>query len=356
MENPYLSFCVHSRNDNHGGDMYRRMKTCLMGFFEQAERHRLRSEIVLVDWNPPINKPLLKDIYQWPKHSEFCSIRLIVVPLAIHQRYIGWEKIPVNNCAAQNVAIKRANGNFILSTCVDNLLSDELVRFLASEKLEENKIYRMDRSNVHRAVTRLKSLNEQLSYCSQNVVSSDPFLPDQSLPGFDGAPGLYTGAPGDFTLMARKYWHEVHGYPEIDLVGRTSDSVLCYMAYLAGTKIEALCEPMRLYHIDHDVRTNSPESNWWARMELENALPEWLVQILKTGVRKVWPAKNEFVRRGISIPLNSELAALIVDMLKGNRSYVYNGDAWGLGDEHLEEFVIVQSEASLAQPEPFLAR
>ena len=122
MPEPYLSFCVYSRNDNHGGAMYNRMKTCLMGFFKQAERHGLKSEIVLVDLNPPENRPLLKDLYQWPLDSRYCTIRIIVVPPSLHRRYEHWETIPVNYCVAQNVAIKRARGQFVLSTCVDNLL------------------------------------------------------------------------------------------------------------------------------------------------------------------------------------------------------------------------------------------
>ncbi len=353
---PYLSFCVHSRNDNHGGDMYRRMKACLMGFFEQAERYRLRSEIILVDWNPPKNRPLLKDAYQWPESSQFCTIRVIIVPPHIHERYPHWEKIPVNNCAAQNAAIRRAKGTYILSTCVDNLLSDELFCFLASENLGESKMYRIDRCNVNRAVTRLKSVEEQIAYCRKNILKIDRFVPNLPLPGFEGTPGLYTGSPGDFTLLARKVWHKVRGYPEIDLVGRTSDSVLCYMAYLAGAEIEALRDPMQLYHIDHDVRTNSTESNWWTRTGLKYIFPDQFARTLRSWTRRFLPAKSGLKRLGIPIPSETDLKTLIIDMITGKRSHIYNDDTWGLGAENLKEFVVVQPEVSLVQAERSLTR
>ena len=141
---PYISFCVHSRNDNHGGDMYRRMRTGLFGFFEQAERHKLNSEIVLVDWNPPQRNPLLKDAYPWLRQSRYCTIRIIVVPPSIHQRYEYWEKMPMNNAVAQNAAVRRARGKFVLGSSVDELLSDEMVSLLASECLDERRIYLAD--------------------------------------------------------------------------------------------------------------------------------------------------------------------------------------------------------------------
>ena len=342
---PYFSFCVHSRNDDHGGDMYRRMKTCYMGFFEQAERHRLKSEIVLVDWNPPMNKPLLKDAYQWPKQSQFCTIRIITVPPYIHERYENWEKMPVNYTVAQNVAIRRARGKFILCTTSDVLLSDDLVRFLASEKLDEDRLYRMDRCEVRRNVTRLHSLDEQLSYCRNNILRIDLFQPELLLgPGMDHIPGLFTGAPGDFILLAKKYWDRLRGIPETDILGRVSGTILCYAAYFAGAKAEALRDPMRLYHIEHGARTNSPESNLWAKLGLEQILPKWFSSRLKKWVRQFLPVRDELTRLGIPCQNSPETIALIVGMFEGKRSLIYNDETWGLRQEQLQEFAVTTAD------------
>jgi len=50
---PFLSVVATSRNDNHGGDIDRRMQLCLAGLAAQANRHELPVELVLVEWNPP---------------------------------------------------------------------------------------------------------------------------------------------------------------------------------------------------------------------------------------------------------------------------------------------------------------
>ena len=61
-ETPYLSIVIASRNDEHGGNALPRMQVALNGLLDQLERYRIESELILVDWNPPTDKPWLKDI------------------------------------------------------------------------------------------------------------------------------------------------------------------------------------------------------------------------------------------------------------------------------------------------------
>ncbi len=48
-----LSLVVTSRNDNHGGDLLKRMQIFVTGWLEQARRHHVNSELISVEWNPP---------------------------------------------------------------------------------------------------------------------------------------------------------------------------------------------------------------------------------------------------------------------------------------------------------------
>ncbi len=328
--------------------MYARMKTCLFGLFQQAERHGLPSEIVLVDWNPPTARSLLKDAYRWPRHSQFCNIRVIIVPPSIHQRYEHCNKIPVNFDVAQNVAIRRAKGRFIVAHTIDVMLSDELFRFLAAKKLEEDRLYLIDRYDVKREVARLNSLDEHISYCQRNILRANSYQRGEPIPDLNGLTNFWRGGPGDFTLMARKYWHTLRGYPETnDILGFALDGVLCHMACLAGAKVEILQEPMRLFHIDHGVRRYSREANWLSRAGLRDVLPKRLLARLRSLVRRFIPATNEITNVGLHHISWSELAALISEMVKGRRSYIYNDENWGLGQEHLEEFVVTRNDGSL---------
>ncbi len=328
-----------------------------MGFFEQAERHALRSEIVLVDWNPPAGKPILRDLYRWPKHSKFCSIRIILIPNLVHQRFKGWQKIPVNNDIAQNTAIKRANGKFILSSTIDVLLSDDLVRLIASENLLQDHLYRIDRSDVKRGVTGLRSLDEQLFYCQKNIFQVyrfDPvnpslpveggFEPWSPFPNLKGFPALYTGGPGDFMLMAKDQWHKLRGFPEQSLLGGGLDILLAYMVYISGFKIESLSDKGRLYHIDHDTRFHSPEANWLSRSRLREILPKSVLEKIKTVFRRFVPATSEIEKLEINLMTWIEMENLIKAAASEKRPFIFNDETWGLGEEQFEEFIVTKAE------------
>ncbi len=56
INNPYLSVVATARNDNHGGNMLRRMQIFVNGFLEQCRRHQLDAELILVEWNPLISR------------------------------------------------------------------------------------------------------------------------------------------------------------------------------------------------------------------------------------------------------------------------------------------------------------
>src|SRR5581483_11267587 len=147
---PYLSLVATARNDNHGGRLLERMQVFEDAWINQAKRHNLSSELILVEWNPPADKPRLADALRWPKDSGPCEIRIIEVPAEIHQRYHHAAALPLYQMIAKNAGIRRARGEFILATNIDVVLSDELVAYLAQRKLEEWRLYRMDRTDADR--------------------------------------------------------------------------------------------------------------------------------------------------------------------------------------------------------------
>jgi hypothetical protein len=70
----------------------------------------------------------------------------------------------------KNVGIRRASGNFILATNVDILFSQELVDYLGQKMLEEDKIYRVDRTDVPSNVSEIAEYDERLRYCREHVI------------------------------------------------------------------------------------------------------------------------------------------------------------------------------------------
>jgi hypothetical protein len=167
---PTLSVVVTARNDDHGGSLLRRMQIFIDGWIEQSRRHRLDSELIIVEWNPPADRAPLAKVLKWPRDTGACCIRIITVPSGVHERFRHADKLPLFQMIAKNVGVRRAQGRFVLCTNVDLLFSDELVRFLASGRLQLHDLYRIDRRDVPASVPVGVSVVQQLSYCARHVV------------------------------------------------------------------------------------------------------------------------------------------------------------------------------------------
>ena len=207
---PYLSLVATSRNDDHGGRLLHRMQIFVDGFIEQCQRHRLDAELILVEWNPPPDRPRLTAALRWPSEPGPCRVRIIEVPPEVHRRFQFFDCLPLFQMIAKNVGIRRARGQFVLATNVDILFSDELMRFLGSRRLDGGRMYRIDRHDVMSDVPLEASLDEQLAFCRSHLLrihtrdGSCPLEPDghRALEAVDvAAPdsGLRFG-PGWFTV------------------------------------------------------------------------------------------------------------------------------------------------------------
>lgn len=167
---PYLTFVATSRNDNHGGDMLLRMQTFVDALCASCDRWQLPVELLLVEWNPPADRPPLADALTWPA-SQFCECRIVTVTPELHRRYpVCGEEMPLFQMIAKNVGIRRARGEFVLATNVDILFSDELMQWLATRPLQAGVSYRVDRYDVPLEVMQEAGLVSQLRFCRRNVL------------------------------------------------------------------------------------------------------------------------------------------------------------------------------------------
>lgn len=357
---PYISFVAVSRNDDHGGNLLERMQLFVSSLFHQCQRHRLRSELILVDWNPPLERPKLAEALSWPQTGGLCRVRIIEVPGEIHSRFEHSARLPLFQMIGKNVAIRRSHGKFVTATNVDILFSDELIEFLAARQLERDKLYRIDRHDIPVAVPPGTSIHEKLSYCRDHVIrihqrngtivfsdenDSDPgvdsgleknlvyYLTKPLKPIHIFAPvrwglsgcrklvnrfvdlvKLHTNASGDFTLMSRDNWDAIRGYSEFEMYSFHIDSLLCYAASLDGVEEVILEDPMRIYHMEHSLG-----SGWQ---------PGTGGELLRVKLEK----------SGIRTLSDLELKGLVALMWLAGSPKLYNRtDGWGLADENLPE-------------------
>jgi hypothetical protein len=167
---PYISVVATARNDDHGGNLLGRMQVFVDAWINQAKRHNLSSELIIVEWNPPAGRERLAKALRWPGDTGPCEVRIIEVAPEVHARYRRAAALPLYQMIAKNVGIRRARGQFILATNIDVVFSGEMVRFLASRRLERGRMYRIDRHDVMGGVPVDGTLDEQLAYCDSHVI------------------------------------------------------------------------------------------------------------------------------------------------------------------------------------------
>ncbi|MFQ5699082.1 MAG: hypothetical protein ACE5IL_12450 [Myxococcota bacterium] len=160
---------VTSRCDDHGGDMLGRLTLFAEGLLEQAERHDLDGELIIVEWNPPAG-PRLRDVLSLHRDCDHFPIRFIEVPEALHRQLLHSDTVPLFQMIAKNVGIRRARGRFILATNPDLLFTDALMRFLATGDIDPRGMYRIDRTDVDARVPTDTGIEEQLRWCAGHVL------------------------------------------------------------------------------------------------------------------------------------------------------------------------------------------
>jgi hypothetical protein len=71
---------------------------------------------------------------------------------------------------AKNAGIRRARGQFVLATNLDIIFSAELMRFLGERRLEQGKMYRLDRTDVASHIPAGATVDDLLAFCESHML------------------------------------------------------------------------------------------------------------------------------------------------------------------------------------------
>lgn len=167
---PYLSVVATARNDDHGGSPLYRMQLFVDGLIAQCDRHKLPAELVLVEWNPPQDRPRLAEVLRWPESEGWCRVRIVEVPHELHATLEHSDRLPLYQMIAKNVGIRRARGEFVLATNIDILFSDPLMEQLAARALDPLRVYRVDRVDVPAEIDPAWPIEHQLEFCRARAI------------------------------------------------------------------------------------------------------------------------------------------------------------------------------------------
>jgi hypothetical protein len=320
-----------TRNDDHGGNQLARTQLFIEGLAEQCDQFKLPVELILVEWNPPPDRPGLAEVLSWPR-SDWLQPRVLVVPAEVHRTFEHAEKLPLFQMIAKNAGIRRACASFVLATNIDILFSDELFAFLQTG-LKPGAMYRADRLDIVadldrrplpspaecRALPWLRAHREDGPHYADGrkmpwYLSARTWLNKTAWNATHGGalPALHTWASGDFTLTSRDIWASLRGYPEWPMFSMFLDSVALVQAYHAGVEMVALVPPMVVFHLEHGAGSGwTPEGARSLSERLEAA-----------GIPYLTGDSYDRVARGI--------------LRKGPAFNPFNGEDWGLASAELQ--------------------
>lgn len=280
-QTPYISFVVTSRNDNHGGDLRKRMMIFYKGLIHQCNKFKLPCELIMVDWNSPDPNELLDKVLPPVSESDYLSVRYIVVPPEHHTKLRFSESLGLYQMIAKNVGIRRAKAEFVLCTNIDLLFSDALFEELAKRNLEHGKYYRANRCDIPASINENESVEDQLKFCEENIIKrlgksskftliydekgllfkSPIFIPvlhvlnwlKSKLLSSDEVKlrCIDSDACGDFTMMSKSDWEKIDGYAELEMYSLHIDTMGLFSALAQGIEQVIYPEEMCSFHIAH---------------------------------------------------------------------------------------------------------
>jgi hypothetical protein len=338
---PKVSFVFAVHDPEYGGGLLSRTQKHIGALIELANRYRLSTEIVVVEWNPRPDHAPFRESLRWPDNLGYVSLRFLEVPAELHRSLPNADRIPMFEYIAKNAGLRRARGRFLLATNPDLLYSAALVRWLARTSLSSSRFYRVDRSDLSEDIPTDLTLSGQLRFCREHVAQIhalfgsyvthkpnpdlgrvlkeeyDSYLRETTCPRpptntpdarlILPADGLHRNAAGDFFLMERRCWRKLRGYPELYTHSHI-DAILCWVASSAGLVQEVLPSRCHLYHQVHHRASHGgfPQTDWgpWYDRYLE-AIRKGPSMVVN---RRSWGLANERLREWQASPRLVQIA------------------------------------------------
>lgn len=260
---PYLTLVTFVRNDDYTNDYLVRVRRAWRFLVSQLEHHRLEAEIVIVEWNPPGERPLVSELLECPPDGGYVTVRVIVVDEKFHAGFLGGHQRAVHVHATANVGIRRARGSFVVLKMSDTFYSQGLMDQISKRTLLTDAVYRCDRIDSSVDTGELERLgdDELIERFWATVITRNSRLKQ---PEHWHIRDLHTNASGDFLLLSRDYWHRVGGFPADDTVlCLDGDSIVMHAVAALGVREVCFPPDCVVFKPWHDHLSNLRISQEW---------------------------------------------------------------------------------------------
>jgi len=258
---PYLSVVVTTRSDDHGGDPLKRLQAFVNTFAAQCVRAGLDAEVIVVEWNPPDDRPRVSELLRVPHDAPF-PVRFVEVPAQVHETFRYSAVLPLFQMIAKNAGIRRARGRFVLATNIDILFSNELVEHLASGPLQPGHLYRVDRHDIEAAFPVDAPLDEQMAYCQTHQLRLHTRSGSHNVDRYGQVQPLDSDVVGSAAVTLGSGWHMREGDAAIGFRR--------WVAREARVSIDRTVSPdlARGVVVDIDVEPNPYQPDSWIDLEI----------------------------------------------------------------------------------------
>lgn len=238
---PFLSIVLTGRNDEYGVDFRARFLRTLAFNTRELAARGIPYEIVFVEWAPDPQRPLLVDavLTAIPALRDGRTFRGIVVDRAYHDALSLNPRLEYLEFVAKNVGIRRAIGEYVLTTNCDVLFGRTVLDVLQQRRLEPRVLYRAVRYDVKIAVD-ASLVDWEMLEDPRNLEH-----PPRTL-----TPPFMGGGTGDFLLLDRASLHALGGFNEVYRVARVGvDHNFLVKVLSDGMTIRDIGGPV--YHLNH---------------------------------------------------------------------------------------------------------
>jgi len=260
------------------------MQRCVDSIFEGAAKHQLDGELIIVEWGQPADRESLSTAIKWNNSSVLT--RIIRVPDTLVKTIPNPHKVKFFEPWAKNVGIRRAKGDWVLTTNADIIFSDAMMDVLADGYFNARFFFRANQRNMsegpanvpRRKITTAnkqpggffwtwtpapKGLDEfvyEICYANGNYQPYEP-REGHSKTAVPYSPSmLHFNAAGAFIMMTKANYVRIGGWPETDYWVSVDGKVVA-LAANAGLTQATLEEP--IYHLDHERAATDSPGSWY---------------------------------------------------------------------------------------------
>jgi hypothetical protein len=245
-----ISVVVTAKNDNYGGDLKFRANLALNQMINVFD------EVIYVDWCSD-GKSLLDELnLNFKKNLK----HIRVLKKDLEPLNPSLVEVPMIDVLGRNVGVRRAKGDFILSTNIDIIISKIHEKFLS-----KNMMYISARRDIPRQLPiDFLKIHTEDSFLDFLIMHKNFFKQSLSIENFNSIDKWSVIENcGDFQLASREVWDSIKGFEESMIYRLYADSNLIKKANL--NNFQSYLVDIDLFHIDHDrapiVINNEPKYN-----------------------------------------------------------------------------------------------